>query len=145
MTNTKMICNDELYHYGVLGMKWGVRRAQKKLDRVEKRSKKGNWSSDATEVAKIRTKKVSQMSNAELNKVNNRKNLERNYSQLNPGAIKKGLAVAGTVAGALGTIAALHSNGGKVISIGKQVVGKASKGAASVVTSAAIGIMSKRR
>lgn len=136
---------DELYHYGVLGMKWGTRRAQNKLNRVDRRSKKGNWSSDATEVAKIKTKKVSQMSNTELNKVNNRKNLERNYKQLNPGAITKGLAIAATVAGALGTISALHSNGGKVMKLGKEYANKYRKGAASVVTSAAISVLSRRK
>ena len=136
--------NDELYHYGILGMKWGVRRAQKKLNRIDRKSKKENWSSDATEAAKIKTKKVNQMSNAELNKLNNRKNLERNYSQLNPGVIKKGLIAAGTVAGVLGTIAAIHSNGGKVISIGKDYVSKSRKGLANVAASAAINVMSRR-
>lgn len=136
--------NDELYHYGILGMKWGVRRAQKKLNRIDRKSKKENWSSDATEAAKIKTKKVNQMSNAELNKLNNRKNLERNYSQLNPGVIKKGLVAAGAVAGALGTIAAIHSNGSKVISIGKDYVGKSRKGLANVAASAVINVMSRR-
>lgn len=136
--------NDELYHYGILGMKWGVRRAQKKLNRIDRKSKKENWSSDATEAAKIKTKKVNQMSNAELNKLNNRKNLERNYSQLNPGVIKKGLIAAGAVAGALGTIAAIHSNGSKVISIGKDYVGKSRKGLANVAASAVINVMSRR-
>ena len=136
--------NDELYHYGILGMKWGVRRAQKKLNRIDRKSKKENWSSDATEAAKIKTKKVNQMSNAELNKLNNRKNLERNYSQLNPGVIKKGLIAPGAVAGALGTIAAIHSNGSKVISIGKDHVGKSRKGLANVAASAAINVMSRR-
>lgn len=136
--------NDELYHYGILGMKWGVRRAQKKLNRIDRKSKKENWSSDATEAAKIKIKKVNQMSNAELNKLNNRKNLERNYSQLNPGVIKKGLIAAGAVAGALGTIAAIHSNGSKVISIGKDYVGKSRKGLANVAASSAINVMSRR-
>ena len=136
--------NDELYHYGILGMKWGVRRAQKKLNRIDRKSKKENWSSDATEAAKIKTKKINQMSNAELNKLNNRKNLERNYSQLNPGVIKKGLIAAGAVAGALGTIAAIHSNGSKVISIGKDYVGKSRKGLANVAASTVINVMSRR-
>lgn len=114
--------NNELYHYGVVGMKWGVRRTQAQLGRIDKKAAKENWSADATEVAKIKTKKVKQMSNAELNKVNNRKNLEQNYSRMNPSSIKKGLAVAGAVAGALGTVAALYTNGEKVIGIGKKIV-----------------------
>lgn len=119
--------NDELYHYGVPGMRWGVRRSQKQLSRIESRSKKNNWSDDATTAAKIKTKKVSQMTNAELRKLNDRKNLERNYSQLNPNAVKRGMAVAGVVAGTLGTVAAIYTNGGKVVSIGKEIVSKIAK------------------
>jgi len=119
--------DNELYHYGVPGMKWGVRRSQAKLNRISNRSKKQGWSDDATEVAKIRTKKVSQMSNAELSKVNSRKGLENKYKQLNPNIIKKGLAVAGATLAAMGTISALYKNGSKVIDAGKKFAQKSIK------------------
>ena len=119
--------NDELYHYGVPGMRWGVRKSEDKLSRISSRSKKEKWSEDATEVAKIKTKKVSQMSNAELKKVNTRKDLEQNYHRLNPSAIKKGLAIAGATVAAMGTVAALYQNSEKLVNIGKKICSKQSK------------------
>lgn len=76
---------NELYHYGVLGMKWGVRRnrpkaksllSRKKKEKVDKRSE------DSKNVAQIRKKKVNQMSNQELKEVNKRLELETRYTEL---------------------------------------------------------------
>ena len=114
---------NELYHFGVKGMKWGVRKSRSSSGSSKnKRSKTDGWSDDAKEAYRIKQKKVNQMSNAELKKINERRNLERNYRQLNPNAIKKGIAIAGTTAAALGTMAALYNNGNQIINIGKKVV-----------------------
>jgi hypothetical protein len=75
--------NDTLTHYGVLGMKWGQRKAQRKAARATRKAEREQWSDDATNAARIRTKKMKQMSNAELRALNERLQLERQYKDLN--------------------------------------------------------------
>ena len=100
--------NNEIYHYGVPGMRWGVRRNQKQLGRIERKSKKEGWDNDATSAAKIKTKKVSQMSNKELRDLNNRMNLEQQHKDLSVRSSKGRAAVKGFIATA-GTLAAVSS------------------------------------
>ena len=42
MTDLVFVSNDELEHYGVKGMKWGVRRSANKASRTERRIAQGN-------------------------------------------------------------------------------------------------------
>ena len=114
----------ELYHYGVKGMKWGIRKEHQRSDSRKKRSKMEDWSDDAKEANRISKKKVSQMSNAELQQLNNRKNLEQQYSRLNPSTISRGMKYVATVATITGTAITLINNSDKIIKIGKDVVQK---------------------
>lgn len=111
----------ELYHHGVKGMKWGVRRSEKQLSRIRKKSSKRSWSEDAKTAAEIKTKNPKQMSNAEMRKLNERTRLEREYNQLHPNAMAKGLSYVGKSAAIMGTAIAVYNNSNQLISIGKKV------------------------
>lgn len=81
-----------LMHYGVKGMKWGVR--------------KKNYSDDYNSTKELRKKSYKELSNKELRELNERMNLESNYKRLNPQGVRKGeeyakkvLAVGGTIGG----------------------------------------------
>ena len=70
---------NELYHYGVLGMRWGVRRTGKNGSSSEPKRVK---SEDYTRAKKLKKKRLSELSNAELNDLNNRMQLESQYKNL---------------------------------------------------------------
>lgn len=111
--------NLEIYHHGIKGMKWGIRRYQNKDGSLTAAGRK-RYSDDAREAATIGKKKVSEMSNTELRKYNERVNLERQYKSLNPSAAKRGLKFVERSAAVLGTALALYNNGDKLVKLGSK-------------------------
>ena len=69
----------------------------------------------------MKKKRINEMTNAELKKLNERKNLENQYKQLNPNQAQKAIKTAATVAAALGTVSLLYNNSKQVIKIGKEI------------------------
>lgn len=70
----------ELYHYGIKGMKWGVRKEYTKgLSDI---AKTASGAIDTSRGSKVIRKDYSKLSDAELQKRVNRLNLERSYGDL---------------------------------------------------------------
>ena len=85
--------NHELYHYGVLGMKWGVRRNRKSASSSTPNTnikRKRVPSEDHLQAKQLKKKKLYEMSNKELETLTRRMQLEQNYKNLNRQQISKG-------------------------------------------------------
>lgn len=120
---------NELYHHGIKGMKWGVRRYRNKNGSLTSTGKKRyrthkTISNDAKIARDLKRKRLSELSNDEIRTVNQRTQLEREYKRLNPNHIAKGIAFLGTTAGAMGTVLALYNNSQNLIKIGKKYLRK---------------------
>lgn len=111
---------DELYHHGIIGMKWGIRRYQNKDGSLTRAGKK-RYSEDYNESRNIKRKGIKRMSNDDLRKVNNRDSLERNYKN-NNSRIKKASIIVGATAATLGSVVAIKNNSKTIIDAGKTIV-----------------------
>lgn len=93
--------NNELKHYGVPGMRWGVRRT----------NRQARTSEDYKQSREIKKKKIKEMSNAELKTLNNRLNLEANYREVSKRNVSAGRKwVSGILVGAATLTVAGYAN-----------------------------------
>ena len=105
--------SDYLKHYGVLGMKWGVRRYQNKDGTLTSAGKKRYRERSKTDEShedykRAHTpKSIKSMSDAELRTRLNRLQMERQYSQLSESSVNKGKEYAQKVFKAGTTVAAV--------------------------------------
>lgn len=111
--------DNQLAHYGILGMKWGVRRSQAQLERA-----KGNVDStyrmvnEAKNINKAisntRTvaanKNVSSISDEELRTRVNRLNMEQQYSNLTTAQTSRGQTYAKNTLEVAGSVLAIASS-----------------------------------
>lgn len=74
--------NNELTHYGILGMKWGIRRSEAQLARAKARRERRQPSEDHIRAKALKKKKLKALSNNELRELNNRMQLETQYKDL---------------------------------------------------------------
>ena len=94
---------EEIWHHGIKGMKWGVRHTPEQLG--HKTGSKSAKKDDSHEDYKNAhdNKSVRKMSDAELRTRLNRLNMEKQYSQMNPSRVSRGLKILGATVAAVGT------------------------------------------
>jgi hypothetical protein len=97
---------NSLTHWGVKGMRWGVRRSKTQLARARGSSKKTSERAHEDYKKAHSPKSVKSMSDAELRARNNRLNMERQYKQLTAKQASAGKKfVTGVLVGAATSVA----------------------------------------
>lgn len=120
-----MTYDDCLWHWGIKGQKWGVRRYQNQDGTLTAEGKKRYQHDEHPDYTRAHEQKsIRELSDTELNAKINRLQKEKQYQSLiaKPNRLKQAIAIAGTTAAALGTLSNLYNNYSAVTKIGKNIV-----------------------
>lgn len=105
---------DYIYHHGIKGQRWGVRRTPAQLGHKPEGGKQKPESHEDYNKAHSK-KSVKSMSDAELRTRLNRLNMEQQYKKMNPSSVQRGkklllgtVAVLGTTVAAINNAEALY-------------------------------------
>lgn len=100
------ICSNELYHYGIKGMKWGIRRYQNKDGSLTSAGKKRRDKNENKAIKKDRKQDVKnrrKLSDAELKRKIERLQTEKRFKELTNEDISPGKTMVSNILRSAGT------------------------------------------
>ena len=99
----------ELYHFGVKGMRWGVRKASPSGSGTKSYKSSRDYNAANRLRRKAKQSGAKSLTNKEMKMVNTRLELEKKYNQLNPSSLEKGKRVLSTTVSVVGGVTALYA------------------------------------
>lgn len=130
---------NQLYHFGILGQKWGIRRYQNKdgsrTPLGRKKDEQFEKSKDYKESRNAKTKGVKGLSNEELKKLNERLQLEETYKKLTKEDLKRGESWVKANMKKIGTAAFVTVGTGVAVGAAKMLIQKVNPKLAEVAFS----------